>query len=76
MIDERRLSAHIDWPLVGAVMLLALIGLATIYSVTWDFRHNQPGPQFWSQLYALPIGILAMLAAHPVNGRLYHVVSD
>ena len=69
MIDERRLSAHIDWPLVGAVVMLTLIGLATIYSVTWDFRHNQPGPQFWSQLYALPVGLLAMAVALAIDYR-------
>jgi len=69
MIDDRRLSAHIDWPLVGAVVMLSVIGLATIYSVTWDFRHNQPGPQFWSQLYALPVGLAAMLAALVIDYR-------
>ena len=71
MIDNRRLSAHLDWPLVGAVILLALIGLATIYSVTWDFRpgHNQPGPQFWSQLYALPVGLAAMVVALAIDYR-------
>lgn len=69
MIDDRRLSAHLDWPLLGAVVLLALIGLATIYSVTWDFRHNQPGPQFWSQLYALPVGLAALVAALAIDYR-------
>ena len=69
MIDDRRLSAHLDWPLVGAVVMLAVIGLATIYSVTWDFRHNQPGPQFWSQLYALPIGLMAMVVALTIDYR-------
>jgi rod shape determining protein RodA len=69
MIDDRRLSAHLDWPLLGAVVVLTLIGLATIYSVTWDFRHNQPGPQFWSQLYALPVGLIALAAALVIDYR-------
>lgn len=69
MIDERRLAAHLDWPLLGAVVVVSLIGLATIYSVTWDFRHNQPGPQFWSQLYALPVGLAALVAALVVDYR-------
>jgi rod shape determining protein RodA len=69
MIDERRLAAHLDWPLLGAVLALALLGLATIYSVTWNFRLDQPGPQFWSQLYALPIGMLALVAALAVDYR-------
>lgn len=69
MIDQRRLSPHLDWPLLGAVVTLALIGLATIYSVTWDFRHNQPGPQFWSQLYALPVSLAALGMALVVDYR-------
>ena len=60
MIVERRLSAHIDWPLVAAVAALTMIGLATIYSVSWDFRNNQPGARFWAQLYAVPVGLAAM----------------
>jgi rod shape determining protein RodA len=60
MIDERRLSAHMDWPLLTAVIALALVGLATIYSVTWDFRANQPSSQFWTQVYAIPLGLVAL----------------
>jgi rod shape determining protein RodA len=37
--------------------------------VTWDFRHTQPGPQFWSQLYALPIGLMALVAALVIDYR-------
>ena len=59
MIVERRLSAHIDWPLLTALLALTIIGLATIYSVTWDVRVNQPGPQFWQQVYAIPVSLLA-----------------
>jgi rod shape determining protein RodA len=69
MTDRRRLSAHLDWPLLGAVVALALIGLATIYSVTWDFQRDQPGPQFWSQLYALPVGLAALAAALVIDYR-------
>ena len=70
MIVERRLSAHLDWPLLGALVALALIGLATIYSVTWDFRRlDQPGPQFWTQLYALPIALVAMTVCLMIDYR-------
>ncbi len=31
MIVERRLSPHIDWPLIAAVVALTLVGLLTIY---------------------------------------------
>jgi cell division protein FtsW (lipid II flippase) len=69
MIVERRLSAHIDWPLVAAVLALTLIGLATIYSVTWDFRNNQPGARFWAQVYALPVGLAALGACLLIDYR-------
>ena len=60
MIDERRLSAHLDWPLLAAVVALTLIGLATIYSVTWDFRPSQP---------ARPAVLVAALCAAGGPGR-------
>ena len=69
MIVERRLSAHLDWPLLGAVVALALVGLATIYSVTWNFRLDQPGQQFWTQLYALPIGLAALFVMLAIDYR-------
>jgi rod shape determining protein RodA len=69
MIVERRLSAHIDWPLVGAILALVFIGLSTIYSVTWDLRTNQPGREFWTQLYALPVGLIAMFACLMIDYR-------
>jgi rod shape determining protein RodA len=69
MIVERRLSAHIDWPLIGALAALVLVGLATIYSVTWNHRLEQSGREFWSQLYALPVAIVALAAALFVDYR-------
>jgi rod shape determining protein RodA len=69
MIDERRLSAHLDWRLLGAVLVLTLIGVATIYSVTWNFQRNQAGPEFWKQVYALPVGLFALLVCLVVDYR-------
>jgi rod shape determining protein RodA len=66
---ERRLVAHVDWPLVAAIVALTLIGLATIYSVTWDYKFGRPGPQFWTQLYALPVGLVALVAATAIDYR-------
>jgi rod shape determining protein RodA len=60
VIVERRLSAHLDWPLIAAVLGLTAIGLATIYSVTWDVRRGQPGPEFWTQVYAVPVSLAAL----------------
>jgi rod shape determining protein RodA len=71
VIVERRLSAHLDWPLIAAILALTFIGLMTIYSVTWDFRpgYDQPGREFWTQLYALPIGLIAMFACLMIDYR-------
>jgi rod shape determining protein RodA len=62
MIVERRLLPHLDWPLILAVLALTFIGIATIYSVTWDFQRDQPGGEFWVQMYALPVGLAALVA--------------
>jgi len=65
MIDERRLSAHLDWPLVGALLALTLIGLATIYSVKFE---SQPYV-FWTQVYAIPAGLIAMFVCLSIDYR-------
>jgi rod shape determining protein RodA len=69
MIVERRLSAHIDWSLLAAVLALTFIGLATIYSVTWDVRQDQPGPQFWQQVYAVPASLVALAVCLAIDYR-------
>jgi cell division protein FtsW (lipid II flippase) len=62
MIVERRLLPHLDWPLLGALVALALIGVATIYSVTWNHVAGEPGREFWTQVYALPVAFAALAA--------------
>src|SRR5690349_19549507 len=69
MFDERRLYTHIDWLLLGAVLTLALMGLAMIYSTTFNPITNRVGPQFWTQLYALGLGMIAMAVAIMVDYR-------
>ena len=61
MIVDRRLLPHLDLRLLAAIVALTLIGVATIYSVTWDFQRNQPGPEFWAQVYALPVAFAALV---------------
>jgi rod shape determining protein RodA len=70
MIVDRRLLPHLDWPLVAAILALTLIGVSTIYSVTWDIRHDQPGGEFWSQVYALPVALAAMLICMVIDYRV------
>ncbi len=62
MIVERRLTAHLDWPLLTAIIAITVLGLATIYSV-------KPGPEFHKQLYALPVGLAAMVACLVIDYR-------
>jgi rod shape determining protein RodA len=62
-VFERRLYFHIDWLLIGALLLITGIGIAMIYSTTYvtlpDGGH--PGPQVRTQIYALLIGIVVFL---------------
>jgi rod shape determining protein RodA len=73
MFDERRLQHHIDWPLLTAVLALAGIGLVMIYSATWNPLGNggagQVGGRFWTQVYAVGIGIGALTACLFVDYR-------
>ena len=52
---ERRLYHHIDWLLIGAVLAICAIGLAMIYSTT-----GGAGRVYWTQVYALGLGLIAM----------------
>jgi rod shape determining protein RodA len=54
---ERRLYFHIDWLLIGAVYALCALGLAMIYSAT-----GGPTSIYWTQVYAIGLGIVAMVA--------------
>ena len=54
---ERRLLPHLDVLLVGALIALTGLGLLTIYSV---FRATS-GTQFWTQVYAVGLGIAALV---------------
>jgi rod shape determining protein RodA len=52
---ERRLYHHIDWLLIVAVAMICAIGLAMIYSTT-----GGAGRVYWTQVYAMGIGAIAM----------------
>src|SRR5690349_9940922 len=61
---ERRLYFHIDWLLLGAVLLLAAIGVSMIYSTTYVTLADgsgHAGARFWVQLYAVGIGVVALM---------------
>jgi len=69
VIFERRLTFHIDWALLAAVLALAGIGLAMIYSTTFDLGANRAGREFWTQLQALVLGLIALAVCMSIDYR-------
>lgn len=61
---ERRHTLHVDWGLLGAVVTLALIGLAMIFSATGGASR-----EYWTQIYALLIGLGVMAVCMAVDYR-------
>ncbi|MBM3781272.1 MAG: rod shape-determining protein RodA [Acidobacteria bacterium] len=62
---NRRLLEHIDWALLLAVLALCALGLATIYSATGGAT-----TVYWTQVYALVLGLLALVVAMSIDYRL------
>jgi rod shape determining protein RodA len=69
---ERRLYFHVDWLLLGAILLLAAVGVAMIYSTTYVVTPTggHSGTQPMTQLYALGIGMIALLVCLAVDYRM------
>ena len=70
---ERRLFFHVDWLLLGAVLLIAAVGAAMIYSTTYvrlPDGTGHAGREFWTQLYALSLGCIALLVCLTIDYRL------
>jgi rod shape determining protein RodA len=67
---ERRLYFHIDWLLLGAVLVIAGLGLMMIYSTTYHYQNGTPGREFWTQLYALGIGLVALVVCLMIDYRM------
>ena len=70
---ERRLYFHIDWLLLGAVVLLAGIGVAMVYSTTYITTPTggRAASQVWTQGYALGIGLIALLICLAIDYRVF-----
>src|SRR3954464_2171445 len=69
---EGRLYFHVDWLLLGAVLLLAGFGVAMIYSTTYVTTPTggHPGTQPMTQLYALGLGLIALLVCLAIDYRM------
>jgi rod shape determining protein RodA len=66
---ERRLYFHIDWALIASIIALSLIGLAMIYSSTYNVTTNEPSRIYYTQIYALVIGLVAMTVMLAIDYR-------
>jgi rod shape determining protein RodA len=71
-VFERRLFFHVDWLLLGALLMLTGIGVAMIYSTTYvvTLDGGHPGPQVRTQFYALLLGLMALLVCLAIDYRV------
>jgi rod shape determining protein RodA len=69
---ERRLYFHVDWALLAAILLIAVIGLVMIYSTTYVTVGGvgRAGPQVKTQIYALILGLIALTVCMAVDYRM------
>lgn len=58
---DRRLISHFDWPLLSLTLMLALVGILTIYSATYSITERQASGFALKQLYWLMIGMVAVI---------------
>jgi rod shape determining protein RodA len=70
---ERRLYFHVDWLLLGAILVLSGIGVAMVYSTTYVTTQTggHAGPLVWTQLYAVGIGLVALLVFLAIDYRVF-----
>ena len=68
---ERRLYYHIDWALVSAILALCAIGVAMIYSTTADPTRGGNPNLYRTQLYAIVIGLGAMMFMLTIDYRAF-----
>jgi rod shape determining protein RodA len=68
-VFERRLYYHIDWALLVAILALCALGVAMIYSTTFD--PSRPSRMHITQLYAIALGLGAMLFMLTLDYRTF-----
>jgi rod shape determining protein RodA len=61
---ERRLYFHVDWALVGAILVLCALGLMQIYSAT-----GGPTAIYTTQIYGILLGVVALVLCLTVDYR-------
>jgi rod shape determining protein RodA len=66
---EQRLYKHLDWSLLIAVLMLCMVGLLMIYSTTFDPIRGSVVREFYTQLSAVGIGLVAMTVVLLIDYR-------
>lgn len=66
---ERRLYYHIDWALLMAILALCALGVAMIFSAT--AATPTTSRMYVTQLYAIVLGLVAMVVTLSVDYRAY-----
>ena len=61
---ERRLYYHVDWALLGAVLMICMIGLVQIYSATGGATRI-----YYTQIYGIAMGLIALLVSLSIDYR-------
>jgi rod shape determining protein RodA len=69
-VFERRLYYHIDWALLMAMLALCALGVATIYSATFDPTHGA-SHRYVIQMYAIALGLIAMMVTMTLDYRTF-----
>jgi rod shape determining protein RodA len=69
-VFERRLYYHIDWALLAAILGLCAIGVAMIYSTTFDPTRGM-SRLYITQLYAIVLGLGAMVFMLTLDYRTF-----
>ena len=67
---ERRLYFHVDWALVIAILALCALGVLMIYSTTYDPTRGT-SRMYLTQLYAIAIGLVAMMVTLAIDYRTF-----
>ena len=77
MRKQESLTEHLDWPLLGALLTMLLMGLATVYSVAYNedapslFNFSEKyGRQLFWILFSLFLGLLVFLIDSDIYRRL------
>lgn len=76
MRKQESLTKHLDWPLFGALILMLIMGLATVYSVAFNedapsiFSFNEKyGRQLFWILFSLFLGLMVFLIDSDIYRR-------